>query len=154
MMEYINHFHSTFRWIVLILAIFAIYRSLVGMLHKNQYTNVDDKAGLFLTTIIDIQLVLGLFLYFTSAKGLKNIQSSGMASIMKDSFSRFFAVEHIAMMLIAVVLVHIGRIKSKNSFTDYAKHKNAFWYYTIALLIILISIPWPFRKGFEGMSWM
>jgi hypothetical protein len=53
-----------------------------------------------------------------------------------------------------LVLIHIGRAKSKRATTDLGKHKSAFWYYLIGLIIILAAIPWPFRKGFEAIGWM
>jgi hypothetical protein len=58
------------------------------------------------------------------------------------------------MMLIAIIIIHIGRSKSKKANSDLGKHKAAFWYYLIGLILILASIPWPFRKGFEAMGWM
>ncbi len=111
-------------------------------------------AGILFTSMIDIQLILGLILYVTSGLGYKNIQANGMGFVMKDGFARFFAVEHISMMILALVLIHIGRAKSKRATTDLGKHKSAFWYYLIGLIIILAAIPWPFRKGFEAIGWM
>jgi hypothetical protein len=73
---------------------------------------------------------------------------------MKNSYARFFAVEHISMMLIAIILIHIGRSKTKKAISDISKHKTSFWFYFIALILILASIPWPFRKGFEALGWI
>lgn len=153
-MAYIQHFHSVLRWLVLLTALYAIFKAFVGMQQKAGFSKSDNMAGILFTSTIDIQLLLGLILYFTSGLGYKNIQANGMGFVMKDGFARFFAVEHISMMLIALVLIHIGRAKSKKAATDLAKHKNAFWYYLIALVIILAAIPWPFRKGFEALGWM
>ena len=70
-----------------------------------------------------------------------------------NPYSRFFAMEHLVGMLIAIVIFHVGRSKSKKAIDDASKHKNAFVYYLIGLLIILASIPWPFKAGFEGIGW-
>ena len=124
------------------------------MQQKSAFSKSDNMAGILFTSMIDIQLILGLILYVTSGLGYKNIQANGMGFVMKDGFARFFAVEHISMMILALVLIHIGRAKSKRATTDLGKHKSAFWYYLIGLIIILAAIPWPFRKGFEAIGWM
>ena len=124
------------------------------MQQKSAFSKSDNMAGILFTSMIDIQLILGLILYVTSGLGYKNIQANGMGFVMKDGFARFFAVEHISMMILALVLIHIGRAKSKRATTDLGKHKSAFWYYIIGLIIILAAIPWPFRKGFEAIGWM
>jgi hypothetical protein len=146
--------HSLLRWVVLLTAFYAIFKALTGMLGNKSYGDSDAKAGLFLTISADIQLLIGIALYFFGGVGFKNIQANGMAFVMKDAFARFFAVEHILMMLIAIALFHVGKSKSRSAVADTTKHKMAFWYYLIGLIIILASIPWPFRKGFEAMGWM
>lgn len=153
-METLKLIHSITRWLVLIIAIYAIFRAYQGMSSKKEFFNDDKKASLFFTIIMDIQLLLGLALYFIGPLGLKNIQSLGMKEVMGNSVSRFFAVEHITMMLIAVILVHIGKAKTKNANSDLAKHKAAFWFYLIAFILILAAIPWPFRAGFEYLGWV
>lgn len=153
MIEMIKHAHSGLRWLVLIFAILAIVKAFMGMQKKSAFTNGDNKIGLFLTIVCDTQLLLGLALYFMGALGLKTIQNMGMGEVMKNSYARFFAVEHIFGMVIAIILFHIGRAKSKSAIDDYAKHKKAFMFYLIGLLIILATIPWPFRTGFEGNHW-
>lgn len=153
-MQYINDIHSILRWVVLLAALYAIFRAFGGMQQQKQFTKSDNSAGMIFTSVVDLQLVLGLILYFTGGLGYKNIQANGMSFVMKDGYARFFAVEHIAMMLIAVIVIHIGRAKSKRAFNDQVQHKSAFWYYLIGLIIILAAIPWPFRKGFEALGWV
>jgi hypothetical protein len=50
-------------------------------------------------------------------------------------------------MLIAIVLITLGRGAAKKNISDRAKHKRTFWYILVALVIILATIPWPFREG-------
>ena len=70
-----------------------------------------------------------------------------MGAVMKDPIERFFAVEHALMMIIAWLLVHIGRSMVKRAGTDAKKHKLTLLYFGIALLLILLMIPWPFRQA-------
>ena len=102
---------------------------------------------------MDIQLIIGLVLYVFGPWGFKNIQNMGMGEVMKNPYTRFFAMEHLVGMLIAIVVFHVGRSKSKKAIDDASKHKKAFIFYLIGLLIILASIPWPFKAGFEGIGW-
>jgi membrane protein DedA with SNARE-associated domain len=97
-------------------------------------------------------LLIGIYLYFVGQYGYKLIQN-GMGAAMKDPYSRFFAVEHLAGMLIAIILIHIGKAQGKRPIGDRAKHKRTMIFYLVALLIILASIPWPFREIFANRGW-
>ena len=153
-METIILIHSALRWVLLGVAIYAIVRAFKGMTTSSYYTVADDKAGLFLTIVCDIQLLLGLVLYFMGDKAFKMIQGNDMGFVMKNAFARFFAVEHILMMIIAIVIIHVGRARTKKGISDQSKHKAAFWFFLVGLLLILASIPWPFKQGFEYAGWL
>jgi hypothetical protein len=75
-----------------------------------------------------------------------------MGVVMKDSASRFWAVEHLTGMIIGIVLITLGKTVARKNFTDTLKHKRSAILYTLALVIILLSIPWPFRVGI-GRPW-
>ena len=99
----------------------------------------------------DIQLLLGLILYF-SGMWFDNLKTNAGA-VMKDGVQRFFSVEHALMMIIAWLLVHIGRSMVKRAGNDAQKHKRSLIFFGIALLIILAMIPWPFRQAGIGRAW-
>ncbi|MBO9683811.1 MAG: hypothetical protein J7502_14270 [Flavisolibacter sp.] len=145
------HAHSVGRWIVLLLLLFAIINSLLA--GNRPYIRSDNRLGLLLTIFADLMLLIGIYLYFVGPLGYKLIQNSGMGAVMKDPYSRFFAVEHLAGMLIAVILIHIGKAQGKKPIGDRAKHKRTMIFYLVALLIILASIPWPFREIFQTRGW-
>ncbi len=153
-MDLLNQLHALLRWVVLILIVSAVLRAFLGMQSKKTFSNSDQKTGFFLMIACDIQLLIGLVLYIAGPWGIKNIQQLGMSAVMKDGYSRFFAVEHILMMIVAIVLIHIGRAKAKKMGEAVGAHKVSFIYYVIAFVIMMISIPWPFRKGFEALGWM
>lgn len=152
----ILHLHNIMRWVVLILLLVTIVKSASGMNGGKSFSSGDRKSALFLMISVDIQLLLGLYLYFTSAWGIKNIQNNGMGNVMKDSVGRFWAVEHIVGMLVAIILIHIGYSTVKKNIDDTAKFKKLFGFTLIAAIIIFATIPWPFRAGiarplFPGM---
>lgn len=145
------HLHSAGRWIVLLLLLIAIFNSAVA--GKRPYIKSDNRTGLFLTIFADLQLLIGIILWFVGPWGLKTIQQSGMGEVMSNPGTRFYVIEHLTGMLIAIVLLHIGKAQGKKAISDKAKHRRTVIYYTLALAIILLSIPWPFREIGVGRGW-
>ena len=141
------HLHSFIRWVILILEIVVIYRCYTGMSSGRPFGAGDRKAGLFLMISAHTQLLVGLYLYLAGPWGLANISNLGFGEVMKDRVARFYAVEHIFGMLVAIVLITIGRGVAKKAIPDAKKFKRGFWLFLIALVIILATIPWPFREG-------
>lgn len=135
--------HDLLRWAVLLFGIWAVVASLGAVISKRSYKSSDNKAGLFFMICCDLQLLMGLILYFGGV--WFDLLKTNMGAVMKNPAMRFFAVEHALMMIIAWLLVHIGRSMVKRSATDAQKHKRTLIYFGIALLIILVMIPWPFR---------
>jgi len=144
--------HSILRWVILILLLVAIFKSFGA--GSKPFTQGHRKTGLFLMIACDIMLLLGLVQWFTGGFGLKAIQSNGMGSLMKNGVLRFFAVEHLLMMIVAIVLVHVGYSFSKKNISDSKKHTKTSLFYILALLVILAAIPWPFREAGMGRGWI
>ncbi len=143
-MNYTLVIHNILRWAVLLFGLWTVFNALKGVISKRNYSGSDNKISLFFMICCDIQLLLGLVLYFNGMWFDK--VKSNMGEVMKNSADRFFAVEHALMMIIAWLLVHIGRSMVKRSDTDAQKHKRSLIYFGIAIVIILAMIPWPFRQ--------
>ena len=142
-MNYSLVIHNILRWAVLLFGLWAVITAFSAILSKRPYKSSDNKTSLFFMISCDLQLLMGLILYFTGM--WFDVVKSNMGGVMKEAGIRFFAVEHSLMMLIAWLLVHVGRSMVKRSTTDAQKHKRTLIYFGIALLIILAMIPWPFR---------
>jgi hypothetical protein len=140
------HLHNFGRWVVIILLLVAILKSLAGMSGNKPYTAGDRKIGLFLMISAHIMLLIGLYQWFAGPWGLNSIQSSGMKAVMKDNILRFWGIEHITGMLLGIILITMGRGSAKKNISDKAKHSRSFWFYFIAFIIIIASVPWPFRE--------
>jgi hypothetical protein len=143
-MNYTLLVHNVLRWAVLLFGVWAVISALTGVFSKRTYTGSDNKTSLFFMISCDIQLLLGRILYCTGMWFDK--VKSGMGAVMKDPTERFFAVEHAMMMIIAWLLVHVGRSMVKRAGTDAQKHKRTLIYFGLALILILAMIPWPFRQ--------
>jgi len=145
------HTHSVGRWIVLLLLLFAIINSLLA--GSRPYIRSDNRLGLLLTIFADLMLLIGVYLWFAGNNGYNLIEQNGMSAVMRSGEQRFFAIEHLAGMLIAIILIHIGKAQGKRPIGDKAKHRRTMIFYLVALLIILASIPWPFREIFQTRGW-
>lgn len=134
--------HSGLRWIALILLLLAIYNAFTA----NNYEKKHRLVNMFAMISLHTQLLIGLALYFTSAK----VQFT--EGWMKVAMYRFYGMEHLTGMLIAIVLVTIGHSKSKKATESAAKFKAIKLWYVLALILILAFIPWPFRTAL-GAGW-
>ena len=136
------HLHNLLRWVILITLILSIAKLM---------TKQDAlKTSKILLISAHTTLVLGLYQYFFGPVGFQLISQAagGMKEVIKDAAGRFWAVEHILSMVIAIVLITIGHIKYKRG----GKPSTTSTFYLIALLLILSAIPWPFRAGI-GRPW-
>jgi hypothetical protein len=136
--------HNLLRWAVLIFGLWAIFSAISGIVNKTNYTAADDKSNFFFMLSCDIQLLLGLILYFANSwfERLKDLGNN-----MKDAGNRFFTMEHGLLMIIAIILVHVGRVSVKKAPTSAAKHKRALIFFGLTVVLILAAIPWPFREA-------
>ena len=134
-------FHSILRWMLLLSLAITLVKYIVGWMGNHPWNKTDNILGVVFTSLMDLQLLSGLVLYFFLSPVTK-LALSDFGAAMKNADLRFYAVEHFSMMLIAVVLVHIGRAKSKKAKSDRRKFKIASIFFLIALILILASIPW------------
>ena len=142
-MQIVLFLHNLLRWGVLIFGLWSIINAVSGLSNKRLYSQSDNRSNLFFMICCDVQLLIGLLLFF--GNDWFGHLKSGMGDVMKNPVQRFFTVEHAAVMLVAWILVHAGRVAVKKASSDNAKHKKALIFFGIALLLILVSIPWPFR---------
>lgn len=128
------HTHSTLRYIVLLLLVIVVAKSLVGLFSKKSFDKGDEKFTLWLMIATHVQLVVGVFIYFLSPY----VKFGG--DTMKDPLTRYWTVEHGFIMIIAVVLITMARITTKKLTSDKSKHKRVFIMTTLALVLILVAI--------------
>jgi len=134
--------HNLTRWFVLVFGIWAVVNAITGLTSKRTFSKPDKLSGLLFMVFCDIQLLLGLILLFTN-DWLSKIQN-GMGALMKNPTDRFFVVEHGFMMILAWILVHVGYSATKKAPLE-KKHKKMLVYFGIALVLILISIPFAYK---------
>lgn len=132
--------HNVLRWVVLLAALLAIGSALRGLFAKQAWKESDRRFGVAFVGALDLQILLGLLLQFVLSPVTKSAYAN-MKVAMKDAAVRFFAVEHIAVMIVAAALAHVGSVMVKRAAQD-AKYRTAAIWYGLALLAILFGIPW------------
>jgi L-asparagine transporter-like permease len=143
------HLHSLLRWVVLIIMVLAIVKAYQGKKNALPFDRI-KKLALFSMITLHLQLVIGLALYFM--RSWHKVWSQG--GFMGDTATRFFTMEHLMMMVIAIGLATAGYSTAKRMEGDVKKNNRIFVFYLIALIIILASIPWPFRTALGAHSWI
>jgi len=131
----ILHAHSGLRWLVVIFLVLAIIKSLAGWLGKKPYGKSDNLIAVILIALTHTQALIGITVY-----AMSDIVRTGlgdMGGAMKNPGLRFWTVEHVMIMFIVIVLITLGRVKSKKAATDELKHKKGAIFYIIAFILIL-----------------
>ena len=148
----INTLHSILRWLIVLAALFVMIRAVTGISFKRGWMKMDNNAGLWYTSLLDLQVLLGIILYFFLSPTTK-IALQNFGGAIGDPVMRFFAVEHVIGMLVAVVVAHVGRSLVRRASTPVQKHRRSITWTVVSLLIVLASIPWPFLAAGQGRGW-
>lgn len=133
--------HNITASVVLLAGLYAITKSVLGLIGKRPFTKSQNISHAIFLGSCHAQLLLGIILYYVSPV-VSQALSGGMGNAMKDANMRFVAVEHIATMVIAIVLVQVGRSVSKKATDAISKHRKSLVFFGIAYLLILSRVPW------------
>jgi NADH:ubiquinone oxidoreductase subunit 2 (subunit N) len=139
----LTHAHSGLRWVAIILLLLAIINAFTSKTFEKKHKMIN----LFTMITLHTQLIIGLVQYFITSGKVKFFDGW-----MKEAVFRFYGMEHLMGMLIAIVLITVGYSKSKRGTTDSEKFKPIKLFYLIGFILIIASIPWPFRTALGG-SW-
>jgi hypothetical protein len=120
----------------LLLLVLALIQALAGWFGNKTYTEGNRKLNLFAMISAHVQLLTGLILYFYSPF----VKYNEMAVAMKDASLRYWTVEHLAMMIFALVLITVGHARAKKAAEAAAKHRTVAIFYGLALVVILAAI--------------
>ena len=142
--------HNITRWAILLLGVWAVGRALHGFFSAREWTATDRKSGSLYTISLDLQLLLGLLLYFVFSP-ITRAALSDFSGSMAASGTRFFVLEHPFMMLLALVLAHVGNVLARRAADDRSRFRRAALILGLSLLLILSGIPWE-RALFPGLG--
>jgi hypothetical protein len=139
--------HSWVRWFALIAGVIATVSALSSRSFGDARDNRADKWGLLLMIGLDLQLLLGLLLYFALSPTTRAIFSD-FGAAMRDPVARFWAVEHVTTMILAVAIAHVGRVLARRAKTARAQRLRSVICFGLATILMIAGTPWPgFRAG-------
>lgn len=141
MYQFVLSLHNAWRWVVVLAILFALVRFISGWRQHKRWTRLDRIGQSLYTHILDVQLVLGVTLYFFLSP-LTRTAMADVGSAMWDSNQRFFLIEHGFGMLIAITIAHVFSVVARRATPDTRKFKLAALGVTLVLIAVLISMPW------------
>jgi hypothetical protein len=139
MYELVLTAHSWLRWVALIAGLMAVVMAFMASPRA-------DRWGLILVIALDIQFLLGFALYLVLSPTTKAILGD-FGAAMRDPVARFWAVEHVGLMVFAVVMAHVGRVLARKAAAPAAKRKRLLVCFVLSTLAMLAATPWPFMAS-------
>ena len=147
--------HSYWQWVVLVTAAITLARAMAGAFGARDWTNADQRAARVFISAVDVQLLIGIVLYFGFSPFWTATYES-FSETMREQGARFFGVEHQAAMLMATAVAHIGWVRAKRAAPGLARHRIMRTTLLVFLAFVLWAIPWPWRpygRPFFRTTW-
>jgi len=132
--------HSWVRWVALVAGIGATFAAL------RRQNSTAERWALVTMMTLDIQMLLGLLLYLVVSPNMAAIRAN-FGEAMQDPASRFWAVEHLTAMLVAVILAHVGRVLARKAKTPDALRSRLLVCFGLATVLMIVGMPWPGRPA-------
>jgi hypothetical protein len=134
--------HSWLRWVIILLGLLAVARAVSGRASGRPWLASDASAGRFYTIALDVQMLFGLLLYFVFSD-LLTVARADMGRAMSTPAIRFWLVEHLTGMLVAIALAHVGTARVRKATDATARFTQAALFYGLSLVAVLLASPWP-----------
>jgi mono/diheme cytochrome c family protein len=134
--------HSWVRWGVVVLVLWVFGRSVEGARSARPWLRTDERAHVALIAFVDLQLLLGVWLY-VSQSAIVRAFLADPAQGMKITALRFFGLEHAVTMLLAVLVLHVARVRSKKK-EGGERHRTVAAWMGGGIALVIAGIPWPF----------
>jgi hypothetical protein len=138
--------HSYLRWVVIIAGLLVIARAIMGIAGRRVWSPGDTTGVKVFSIALDVQFLIGLLLYVWLSPFIRDAWAD-IGATMRNAPLRFFAVEHLIGMLIGLALAHVGKSKIAKAADAAQKHKLALIFFSLAMVVIMLSIPWPGMPG-------
>lgn len=132
--------HSVMRWVVLSGLLFGLFRAYRGWLGHHAFTPLDNTTRHTVATLAHVQLLLGFGLYAVSpVAGAFHFRAAE-----HTPGGLFFGVLHVVLMVMAIVVLTVGSALAKRRPAAPARFRTMALWFTAALLLMLLAVPWPF----------
>lgn len=154
MYEFTLAIHNLLRWAVLATGVWAAGRALTGWVGGRPWVTADTAATRWFVLAISVQFLVGLLLWAAlSPFGIAGLLDVGMGEAMRDATRRFWAVEHLTLMLLALALVHVGAARARRATNDGARHRTTALFFVLAVIFVLAGVPWTGTLARPWIRW-
>lgn len=144
MYTFLLSLHSLLRWLLLIFLVYAVIRAYNGYRRKGLFSSTDNAVRHWTATLGHVQLVVGMLLYLRSPVVRFFRQHYQDPVSLAHTDASFFGWIHISLMLLALVLLTVGSSLTRRRTDSEARFRTQLYWFSAALLIMLLAIPWPF----------
>jgi hypothetical protein len=131
--------HIFISTITILAGISSLVISVHGLVRKRNYRRSDELVSLFFNVALYFQLFLGFLIYYLLRTSLQGPMWE-VPDTQNDASLRFWAIEHIALMIFALFLTQLGRVFIKKSKEPYRKFRASLFYFGTSLFLILFSM--------------
>ncbi len=136
--------HSFVRWAVVAAALQALAVAWAGWISGRPYAPLGRRSAAIFTSVLDLQLLLGLALYSLASPITRTALSMPGAAFAEPQL-RYWMVEHPGMGIAAVALAHVGSLRARRAPADGDRWWRAAVFFTAAAVVVAAAVPWPFR---------
>lgn len=133
------HSHVVTSSLFLIFALWISFRSLLRINKDTPFGRRSQILEYIYLGLIYITLIQGIILYFF----LRNdalMQLETYAEVQANAASRFWAIEHSAVMIFVLIMSQIGKFFTSQQISNIQKHRYAAFYYGTATLATILSV--------------
>lgn len=142
MYSFVLFLHNLLRWLVIFLGAYSVLRALTGLFAKGTWLKADDAARKLFPIALDIQFVLGAALWAFLSPLTEKIVHAHAFSSLHDPVLRFYAIDHGAAGLLALLLAHFGSVRARRLKASKARFQTILLFHGLALLLVLARTPW------------
>ena len=138
--------HSWIRWVVVFSGIATIGGAVNGVSTRRAWLPADNLRSRLFTISLDVEVLIGLILY-AALSPVTQVGFADMGAAMRDPVLRFYTVEHIFGMVVALILAHVGRARVRRATDPAVRHRTILVFIGLAMVVLVLSIPWPGTPG-------
>jgi hypothetical protein len=133
--------HNAIRWLVIAAGAWAVLVTWRGWLRRASWTARETRATRLFVGALDLQLVVGVVLYAVLSP-LTRSAFRDMGAAMRDAPVRYFVVEHLVIMLLAIAAAHVGAARVQRAASDAARYQHSALWFGVALAAVVGFVPW------------
>jgi hypothetical protein len=136
--------HGYWRWAVLAAALVVLVRAMIGVMRRRAWTPADDRASRIFGRVLDVQILIGLVLYFGFSPFWPALYRT-FSETMQSDVARFFGIEHQVAMVLAAVAAQVGRSRASRALEPLRRHRTMLVAMLVFFALTLWAVPWPWR---------